>query len=313
VFYIAAIISTGFFFLSFGLKESRATYILQKQVTKLRLKTGHTTLKIYNPDSYPTVREFVRGALGRPLYFLATEPIVLLCSVLNAIAFGLIYGLTEVIPIVYMAFGFSARDSSLAFIPVLIGVWISGLPRLYDHLRIARLQSQNRPIAPETKIHSFAIAVPALAIGLWWFAWSIPPKVSHISWIVSMIGLVPIGFAANDIDAVLGGYLVDSYETYAASAFSALALTRSVISALFSLISALMFQRLDNNIAGTVLAGIATAFCVSPLILLKFGKKLREKSNFASSSKGLELGSRSVSTESSGFSSAETAAEEEVC
>jgi hypothetical protein len=41
---------------------------------------------------------------------------VLLCSVLNAIAFGLIYGLTEVLVLVYTSFGFSAQASLVLYL-----------------------------------------------------------------------------------------------------------------------------------------------------------------------------------------------------
>ena len=233
IFYIGTIVSAVFVCLSFCIRESRPAFLLERKLAVVQKEAGYLHLKIDNPDNFPTLREFAREALFRPLHLLFTEPIVMVCSSVSAIAFGLIYGLTEGLTVVYTEFGFSDQASSLAFIPIIIGILLSVLPRIYDHRHVLRFRRNQVSISPEEKIYSFAIAVPALAVVLWWFAWTIPRKVA-VPWIVSMIGLVPVGYAVNDIDFALAGYIADSYTTYAASAFAALALTRSLVSCAFA-------------------------------------------------------------------------------
>ena len=99
----------------------------------------------------------------------------MICSTLSAIAFGLIYGFTEGLNVVYAEFGFSDRVTLLVFVPIMIGTFLSGMPRIYDTHHALRLRRQGLTISPEEKICSFAKSVPVFAIALWWFAWTIPP------------------------------------------------------------------------------------------------------------------------------------------
>lgn len=198
-------------------------------------------------------------------------------SAISALAFALIYLFTEVLPIVYGFYGFSTQQTSLAFIAIGFGFLCSIFTRIYDHKLAA---NHGNSLSPEEKLTGFAIAAPAFALGLWWFAWTIPPAV-HAPWIVSMLALIPVGFAVNEFDCVLVGYLTDAYTTFASSAFASLSLLRSVLSAAFPLFARQMYTNLGTNYATTTLAAIATVTCVSPLILIRYGQRIRQASKFA--------------------------------
>ncbi|KAG5753334.1 hypothetical protein H9Q70_004003 [Fusarium xylarioides] len=230
-----------------------------------------------------SVAKFAQNALFRPVQFLVTDPLVFFCAVLCAIAFGLIYGLTESLTIVYTAppFNFSQNSSSLAFLAIAIGEVLNILPRIYDAHIYKKYRRTHRRILPETKIKSFAIAAPSLAIGLWLFAWTIPPRVTNVPWPVSMIGLVMIGFSANDFSYVLFGYATDSYGEYAASAVSAISLTRTLTAAVFPLFTHQMYTGLGSNVATSILAAVASLFAFTPFLFLRYGSRLRHRSKFA--------------------------------
>ncbi|KAL1621016.1 hypothetical protein SLS56_009432 [Neofusicoccum ribis] len=239
--------------------------------------------RIDNPDAVPSLNTFLTTTLFRPLRLLFTEPIVILCSALNAISFAMIYGLTEGLTIVYSSPAYGLPDphtaSSLAFVPLILGLFFSLPFRAHDARRFRELNGAGVP--PERKLWSFTFAVPALALGFWVFAWTIPPLVPRAPLLLSMAALVPVGFAINDLDSVLCGYMADVYGMYAASAFSALSLLRALCAAAFPLFAEPMFERLGANVAASVFAAIATAFCVSPWVLLRYGRRLRERSSFA--------------------------------
>jgi len=127
----------------------------------------------------------------------------------------------------------------------------------------------------------FVFAAPALVVGLAWFAWTVPPMVSNIHWIIPTLALVPVGFAVNEIAYTLSGYLADSYLLYSASAFSGLAFVRAIISGLMPLISHVMYERLNANIAGSILAGVSAIFCIAPWVFVRYSKRLRQRSPFA--------------------------------
>ncbi|EKG12491.1 Major facilitator superfamily [Macrophomina phaseolina MS6] len=212
VFWISAIVMGVCFILTLFLRESRSTQLLQQKLDEILAvinsspdTTGaNPPLRIHNPDEVLSLNAFLTTTLFRPLRLLFTEPIVILCSALNAISFAMIYGLTEGLTIVYSSPAYALPDahttSSLAFVPLILGLFFSLPFRLHD---VRRFRGDLHDAAPERKLTSFAIAVPALALGFWVFAWTIPPLVPRAPMLLSLAALVPVGFAINDLDSVL--------------------------------------------------------------------------------------------------------------
>ncbi|KAF4443039.1 multidrug resistant [Fusarium acutatum] len=284
VYYISTIVTGVTAVACIFTRESNANQLLDKIVKEIREETGIEDVKSSNNEGEKfAVATFAQNALFRPLQFLVTDPLVFFCAVLCAIAFGLIYGLTESLTIVYTAppFNFSQNSSSLAFLAIAIGEVLNILPRVYDAHIYKKYRRTHRRILPESKITSFAIAAPSLAIGLWLFAWTIPPRVTNVPWPVSMIGLVMIGFSLNDFSYVLFGYATDSYGEYAASAVSAISLTRTLTAAVFPLFTHQMYTGLGSNVATSILAAVASLFAFTPFLFLRYGSRLRHRSKFA--------------------------------
>ncbi|KAF3006312.1 hypothetical protein E8E14_000271 [Neopestalotiopsis sp. 37M] len=282
VFYIAAIISATTTLFLFTLRESRPTLLLAREVAMIRKNnTELGDLKALDPDFTPDIRAFVRLALGRPARLLFTEPIIFMVAVISAVAAAIIYLFTVSLPTVYENLGFSTEAASLPFLAIGLGIILSVLTRFLDDRIVARCKRQGRLLAPEDKLLGFSIGAPALAIGTWWFAWTIPPRVPGVPWIVPTLALVLIGYANNEFDTVLVGYVADSYLSYASSGFAAVALLRSVLSATFPLFAPRMFESLSANVAMSVIAALSTLFCVVPKLFNKYGERIRAKSAFA--------------------------------
>ncbi len=262
-------------------KESRPSQLLECRVSAIRKATGNMSIRSQNPDHTPDFRTFAQVALVRPVRLLFTEPIIAIISLICAIAYGLIYLFTEALQIVYSSYGFNPQQTSLAFIPLAIGFCCGIFVRLYDARHLKNLRRLGHALTPEDKLTGFTIAALAFAIGLWWFSWIIPPKIPNVHWIISMIALTPIGFAINEMDCVLAGYMADNYTIYAASAFASLSLVRTTLSAAFPLFARQMYTNLGANYASSILAAIATLACINPLIFLRYGRRIREASKFA--------------------------------
>jgi hypothetical protein len=263
-------------------RESRPSQLLEARVALLRKATGDDTFRINNPDHAPDLKSLVRLVLLRPLRLLFTEPIVFVTSMISAVAFALVYLFTEAIPIVFSALGFSATQSSLVFLGLCVGICLSVFTRFYDQHILRQRQKNRQPLQPEDKLTGFAIGAPLMAIGLWWFAWTVPPAVHHVPWIVPACSLALVGYACTEFDTTLAGYVADSYTIYAASAFASMALARAVLCAVFPLFAHQMFVGLGSNKALTVLAALAIAFCITPIMLLRYGTAIRKHSKFAS-------------------------------
>lgn len=96
-----------------------------------------------------------------------------------------------------------------------------------------------------------------------------------------MLGLICIGFTANDFSYVLFGYVTDPYGFYAAGAVSALSTAQTLTAAVFPLFVTQMYEGPGSNVATGVLAAVATLFCFTPVVFLRYGRGLRERSKWA--------------------------------
>jgi uncharacterized membrane protein YuzA (DUF378 family) len=280
IYYSSAIVTAMMFLLLTTILESRPTKLLSQKLEKLQNKYHKKLEPRGNPDAVPNGRALAELVLLRPARLAITEPIIIMVSLLNATAWGLVYFFTESLTVVYSLYGWSETTTSLAFIAIGLGVPFSVFPRLWDLYLSSQRKQRNQEVKPEDKIYGFAIAAPALATGLWLFSWTIPPLVL-VPWPTSMVGLMLIGFAANEFAYTLNGYLADSYTMYASSSLTTLAFLRAIVSGVMPLFAHPMFSGLDGNIAGSILAACATLFCVTPWVFFKYGRVLREKSVFA--------------------------------
>lgn len=174
-------------------------------------------------------------------------------------------------------FGLSIQTSAVIFLTLMIGLLPSLLVRIYDYHLAGKRQKQGRVLKPEDKLVGFLIATPVNAAALWWFAWTIPPHAGHLSPWVSIAALLPLGFATNKFDQVLTVYLCDTYTSIAGSAAAPLSFLRAMLSAAYPLFATKMFTRMGNNPAVSVIAGVATLYCVAAWAFWKHGKKIRAK------------------------------------
>ena len=116
--------------------------------------------------------------------------------------------------------------------------------------------------------------------GLWLFAWTIPPLTS-VHWIVPIIGQFFVGYALNENVYTLTGNLADSYTIYAASGFAGLILARASTCAVIMPFTRPMYVELGFNVASSIFAAVATLFCAAPVVFIRYGKRIREASQFA--------------------------------
>jgi hypothetical protein len=288
VFYISAIVSAIVAVLLAFIRESRPSIVLHRIVEQLRADYGDAArvLTTTGPDDTPDLGRFLQTGVARPLHLLFTEWVTITVSLLAGVAFGLIYLFTETMPQIFDAYRppLSETEKIVPWFCLAAGFLLSGFTRVWDHWRLRNHRTAD--ITPEDKLLGFVLAAPALAIGLWWFAWTIPSSgISGTQWSVpwpcAAGSLVLVGWALNEFDIVLGGYITDAYQSYAGSAFGAMSLVRSVLSATFPLLGSPLYNGLGYHWAGTLLAALATVFCIVPWVFTVYGAKLRAKSRFA--------------------------------
>ena len=131
---------------------------------------------------------------------------------------------------------------------------------------------------PEFRLPLLIPAAILLPIGFFLYGWTAQ---YHTHWIFPNIGAfifaasIMIGFNALMI------YVVDSYQTYAASASAATSLLRSLAAFVFPLFAPSMYQALGNGWGNSLLAFIAIGIGMpAPILLWYYGANLRARSKF---------------------------------
>ncbi|PPJ56717.1 hypothetical protein CBER1_09483 [Cercospora berteroae] len=286
LFRIAAILGGLMGIACLFMQESRPSQLLRQKVQRVSRTTDFRKLSVDHQDSKPSFPTFVQKGLTMPLRLFFTEPIVFLTSIMAAIVYAVIYLFTAALPQVYEeSFGYTRLQGSLVFVSIAVGICFTLLPRIYD-IRVA-CRKDAQAIEPEDKLFGFYVAAPVLAVGLWWFAFSVPPLNSPASPWASICSLALLGYSIVEFDNVLSGYLCDTYASRTASALAPLSFLRATLSGTFPLFGSAMFHNLGANYAVFVLAGIATAFCAVAVLFGVYGKRIRESSPLAERTAGM--------------------------
>ncbi|KAJ5500280.1 Major facilitator superfamily domain general substrate transporter [Penicillium expansum] len=209
------------------------------------------------------------------------KPIVFCMAIYMAYLFGVTYLLLATFPNIWTeVYHESPSISGLNYLSIAIGSFAGLFFNLKLVDRIYRtLKARNNNVGkPEYRMPSLAVGSVVSTIGLFWYGWSI----GNTHWIMPNIGALI--FTAGTISCLQGmqTYIVDSYETYAASAMAACAILRSLCGFGFPLFAPYMYASLGYGWGTSVLAFITMAIGWSaPFAFYFFGPKLRAASRFA--------------------------------
>lgn len=210
----------------------------------------------------------------------------------------------QAIPFIFLTtHRFNIGQAGLIFIGVGIGTTIGTLLIIPLSLHYPRLVVKWRGFPPpEERLYGPMIGAPLLVIGSFWLGWT--GQYSSIHWIVPALATIPIGSGIALIFNGFLSYLMDTYRQYAASAFSANMIVRSLVGAAFPLFTVQMYQRLGINWACTLIGLCCLALAPSPFLFYKYGPWIRTKSKF-SPSPDLQIAKQIAAEEAAAKSGAE--------
>lgn len=107
---------------------------------------------------------------------------------------------------------------------------------------------------PEARMWMARLGAIFIPVSLFWFAWT---SYSSIHWIVPIIASSMFGAGIYIIILSILNYVVDSYQTYSASALAGVILVRNIVGAGFPLFATQMYETLNLEWASSLLAFIA--------------------------------------------------------
>ncbi|KAJ6516767.1 major facilitator superfamily domain-containing protein [Mycena vitilis] len=226
-----------------------------------------------------------RAALARPITYLFTEPVVMLVSLYLSVLYGILYGFFEAFTVVYLDIrGFKNTSFGLTYISLGAGFGVACLVLgtlgqwLYE--RSAKGDTaKGLPTQPEARLGLPYLGAIISPISLFLFAWTAPFTTVH--WIVPCIAQFLFAFSMLLIFTGFIPYLIDCYQTTAASALAAGMASRALVGSVFPLFTLQMYHVLGVQGATSLLAGIACLLAPIPFIFRAYGAKMRERSKHA--------------------------------
>ncbi|KAI1408033.1 putative bicyclomycin resistance protein [Hypoxylon sp. FL1857] len=257
-------------------KETSHKVLIQQKTARLQKALGREDLKsCYDDLENRNNIQILLTSLLRPLKMLVLCPLVFFLSLYIAFVFGVVYLLYTTIPTVFEeTYGFDVKFTGLVYLSLGVGNVIGWLVcTLFSDRTVVRLAQANGGVfEPEMRL-TISISFGAfLPITLFWYGWS-TFYVTH--WLSPVFSLIPYGFGIMGLFLSITTYLVDSYPTYAASAIAANVILRSVVGGLLPLAGPPMYKSLGLGWGNSLLGFICTAMIPFPIIIYKFGARLR--------------------------------------
>ncbi|EAW10031.1 MFS transporter [Aspergillus clavatus NRRL 1] len=194
------------------------------------------------------------GFIWLLLLFL-TQPIVFCMATYMAYLFGITYLMFATFPEIWtVVYRESSGIGGLNYLSIAIGSFIGLVFNLKLVDRIYKtLKAQNNNVGkPEFRMPSLAVGSVISTIGLFWYGWSI----GNTHWVMPNIGALI--FTMGTISCLQGmqTYIVDSYQTYGASAMAACAILHSLTGFGFPLFAPYMYEALGYGWGTSMLAFI---------------------------------------------------------
>lgn len=269
------VITTGIEFLN---RETNHRVLIHRKIKRLSKELNRTDLvSCYDQQGVPqTASHILKTGMLRPLKMLFLSPIIFLLSLYMAVTYGLLYLLFTTITNVFInTYGWQPELCGLAYIGLGLGFMggIVVVGKISDPTVVRMTKANNGVFEPEMRLPAcifFAFFIP---ISFFWYGWA-ADKAVH--WIVPIIGLIPFGFGMMGIFVPIQTYTIDSFPEFAASGVAALTVSRSLFGAFLPLAGPTMYKSLGLGWGNSVLGFIAIALIPAPMLIFKFGGRIRK-------------------------------------
>ena len=227
------------------------------------------------------VGELARKFLARPVQLLGT-PICLLVALYASFCYGILYMQLGALPIIFAEVrGWSPVVATLPFLYIHIGAVLGCGANVYNQRLYNRAyRAAGGRAVPERR-------QPPMMVGSIFFAgsqfvtgWTARPDVH---WIVPCIGLTMFGTGFFTIFQAALNYLVDTFQTYAASTVAANTFLRSCFACVFPLVVGPLFHNLGVG-PGSSTGSFAVLLIPMPFVFFVHGKRIRARSKWSKGS-----------------------------
>jgi hypothetical protein len=285
MFYIQLIIyGVSFPFILALFKETRITHL--NAPTEMNGNINSEEDENSGRTGWESITKLAHDTIALPTYLLCTEPVVFFFTLLSALSYGLVFISTQSVTQVYTTlYNFEEYQAGLVQVSLIVGELIGFFACLFQNKLYqkqakstdAPSQSLETSIAESRLYMSIPGSFLGLTGGLFWYGWT---SYASLPWILPSVGLALIGFGSMTVMQAIMMYITDAYERYAASASAAVCFGENVFAAFLPLAASSMYTKLGYQWASSLLALIALAMSLAPVILLLKGKDIRKRSPY---------------------------------
>ncbi|KAK4921695.1 hypothetical protein LTR28_012736, partial [Elasticomyces elasticus] len=145
---------------------------------------------------------------------------------------------------------------------------------------LAKIQEQGGDrLPPEFRLwYAMLGGAVAIPVSLFWMGWTSYPEISIWS---PLAASVVFGYGILCIFITSYQYIIDAYETFAASALVSVTLVRYLASGIMTVVGIPFYKNLGVQYTLTVLACISAALVPVPYVFYKYGHIIRARSKYA--------------------------------
>lgn len=263
-------------------EETHHPILLVYKARNIKKLTGNWGIHAPHDEFTLSFKDIVEKNLTRPIKMLFTEPILLFITIYNSFIYGMVYLFLSAYPIVFArGYGMASGVAELPYFGLVIGQFLGGFFCIwYEKIYNRRLVANGGKIVPEDRLPPMLVGAICFPIGLLWFCWT-GNYHKTVHWIVPTISGLFTGFGLISIFNPSLNYIIDAYLLFAASAVAGNTFLRSIFGAVFPLFATQMFTNMGTNWAGLLLGLFSILLILCPILFMKWGKFLRQKSKYA--------------------------------
>lgn len=264
--------------------ETYAPILLKWKAAKLRQLTGDQRYKAQVEIQDVPFFQRLAHALYRPFLLTFSEPVIILTalylSVIYIILFTFLNGYTFIFTDTY---GFSEGITGLSFIGIGIGLCLATclVPLIYSWAKrdLAIIKSKGgHQLPPEDRLWFGMFGAPAIPISMLWMGWTAYSKISFWS---PLGASVLFGYGILTIFISSYQYIIDGYESYAASALASVTFIRYVAAGGMVEVAIPFYKNLGVHWTLTILGAISALMVPVPYLFYFYGPQLRSRSKYA--------------------------------
>ncbi|KAK5122287.1 hypothetical protein LTR85_004198 [Meristemomyces frigidus] len=263
----------------------RETYqipILRRRAARLREEMQDEALKTAFDTKGKRAESVIWTSIARPARVLHSSFVLQIMSLYGAVIFSFFYIMSTTLPEIlqneYHMPPALIGSSFLTFsIGSIVGIVVcnTAIDRIYTRLQ-HRPSSDGTP-QPENRLPLVIVGAFALPLSVTLYGWSAQ---AHWPVTILLLSIALMGFSVILAIVPMMAYVVDAFSLYSASALTAVLISRCLMGTFLPLAAAPLNTRLGYGFGFMVLAAICVAVAPIPVVVMRYGRRWRQASEY---------------------------------